>query len=508
MNFRLSLAPKIGLWLALNVAFLAAIAVGVLFFSGGLSGWIERAVGDRLRTVADVLLAEMNQENAAGRARLLEGYSADYGLTFLVFNNDGTQVAGPPTVLPAEVAELLQPPREGPPPRRENGIPRPRREEMEGGAGGAPDGPPPELRPQGRPPAGRAAQPGRRRDGRIVSRAGEPAVWWMGVRGPVSVRGGGPVHPGTLFAVSESLLSFGALLDLRPMLLAVGAAMAVSVLFWLPLVVGITRDLRALAAATGRIAEGRFDTRVPAKRGDEIGRLGDSVNVMAGRLQALVDGQKKFLADVAHELGSPLGRLQLGTQILAERVPAELRDRVEDVREEVEQMSVLVGELLEFTKADLAGETVAMEAVRLVEVVELAVAREGRSERIKIVIDPGIEVVANGRLLGRAVGNVVRNALRHGGEQVNITIESRRTKDGRVALTVVDDGPGVPAEALARLGEPFFRPDAARQRETGGTGLGLSIVRTAVEAMGGDVRFRNRTPRGFEVELRLQTGAD
>jgi two-component system sensor histidine kinase CpxA len=72
-----------------------------------------------------------------------------------------------------------------------------------------------------------------------------------------------------------------------------------------------------------------------------------------------------------------------------------------------------------------------------------------------------------------------------------------------VSVTVEDDGPGVPPEALARLGEPFYRPETARTRETGGAGLGLAIVRSSITACGGEVHFSNRLPRGFRVELRL-----
>ncbi len=499
MKLRLTLAAKIGLWLILNLVLLGGVALGVLISTGGLNGWIERTAGDRFRGVADVLMAELNQEDAAGRERLLEGYAADYGLTFAVYYNDGTQVAGPTRELPEIVARQMRPPpAENRPPRRDGNPPPPRQ-----GDGLRP--PPPQAAPPPRPAANRGEVLGR--DGRILVRTDDPAEWWMGARVPVTVRPGGPPRPGTLFASSESALSFGALFDLRPILWAVGIVVIVSVVFWLPLVVGITRALRALQVATGRIAEGKFDTRVPATRGDEIGRLGESVNVMAARLQMLVDGQKKFLADVAHELGSPIGRLQLGTHILEERVPAEMRSQVEDVREEVEQMGALVGELLDFTQADLGGEAVAMEAVRLAEVVRCVVAREAREMDVRVAVAEDLDVCANLRLLERALANLVRNAKRHGGPDVRLEITAQLAADHGVELILADDGPGVPPAALEHLGEPFYRPDAARQRETGGTGLGLSIVRTVIAAMGGNVRFRNRSPHGFEVVIELRTEA-
>src|SRR5205814_8927267 len=125
------------------------------------------------------------------------------------------------------------------------------------------------------------------------------------VRMPPLERDGRP-FPVSLVAHGASALAMMRLLDLKPWLIFAGAVFVVSLLFWLPLVHSITRALRRLSTATEKIAEGRFDTRVPAQRRDELGQLGHSVNRMAERLDHLVNGQKKFLGDVAHELCSPL----------------------------------------------------------------------------------------------------------------------------------------------------------------------------------------------------------
>ena len=100
------------------------------------------------------------------------------------------------------------------------------------------------------------------------------------------------------------------------------------------------------------------------------------------------------------------------------------------------------------------------------------------------------------------MSNLLRNALRYAGKAGPITVQAV-VQGESVLLTVSDVGPGVPAEALPRLGEPFYRPDQARARESGGTGLGLAIVRTCVEACRGRLTLRNRQPVGFEAEIRL-----
>jgi two-component system sensor histidine kinase CpxA len=102
----------------------------------------------------------------------------------------------------------------------------------------------------------------------------------------------------------------------------------------------------------------------------------------------------------------------------------------------------------------------------------------------------------------RSLGNVLRNAIRYAGECGPITI-SAHLNDGKVSIVVADRGPGIPEAELEEVFKPFYRPEYARQRETGGVGLGLAIVRTSIEACGGTVRCRNRADKGLEVEIQL-----
>jgi two-component system sensor histidine kinase CpxA len=304
-----------------------------------------------------------------------------------------------------------------------------------------------------------------------------------------------------LVVMADSPWAFASLLNLRPILVAVAVVLVASILFWLPLVLRMTRTLRELMQATVAIAEGRFGTRVQTKRRDEIGVLGHSINRMAGRLDVLVNGQRKFLADVAHELGSPLGRLQVATSILEERVAADLRPQVQDVSEEVEQMSELLNELLAFTKTGLQAREAKLQPVFLQDVIEQAVQREAAP--VTLDLAPDLVVRGDAKLLFKVVGNLLRNAVRYGGAEVEIAVRTRRLGRDRAQVLVSDNGPGVPPEALERLGEPFYRPDVARTRSTGGSGLGLSIVRESIAAMRGQVRFANLEPRGFAVTLEL-----
>jgi two-component system sensor histidine kinase CpxA len=257
--------------------------------------------------------------------------------------------------------------------------------------------------------------------------------------------------------------------------------------------------------ATREIAAGKFDTRVSEKRSDELGQLGRSINKMSSRLERHVDGQSRFLGDIAHELCSPIARMQMALGVLEQRSPPELAPRVEGVREELEQMASMVNELLSFSKASLTPEAITLERVALGPLINDIARREtgGSEADIGIEESSGLEVLADKNLLGRALGNLLRNAMRYAGDAGPISINAEPDGDGQIIVRVRDRGSGIPEEALPHILEPFYRPDAARNREVGGAGLGLAIVRTCAEACGGEVDCRNADP-GFEVAITLK----
>ncbi len=309
----------------------------------------------------------------------------------------------------------------------------------------------------------------------------------------------------TLLAVSDSIRGHGLFIDFLPWVEVGCAVILVSLLFWLPLVHGITRSISQITSATEEIARGRFEARVADERRDELGRLGHAINQMAGRLSGLVTGQKRFLGDIAHELCSPIARIQLALGILEQRVNDPDKVYLEDLRDEVQQMTNLVNELLSFSKASLEPAAVKLRAVNVSEIVSLAVRRESTpSAQINLEIPPELTVRADPDLLQRSVANLIRNAIRYAGEGGPITIAARAQPEGFVEIVVSDCGPGVPEESLAQLFDPFYRPELARARETGGVGLGLSIVKTCIESCQGSVTCHNRVPKGLAVTINLR----
>jgi two-component system sensor histidine kinase CpxA len=328
--------------------------------------------------------------------------------------------------------------------------------------------------------------------------------YWVSMRTFIPPVGAeGRPSRGVLVIASPSLLTNPFFFQLGPWLLIGFVALLVSLLCWLPLVRGLTGAIEQMTQATAKIAEGGFDTQVVVKRHDELGLLGASINRMAARLGAFTHGQKRFLGDVAHELRSPLGRMQLALGILERKVDEGGADYVKDIADDVKVMSGLTDGLLEFAKAEMRQETVTLSPINVSDIVWRAVKAEGRpGVEVSVDVDPLVMVHAETECLFRAVSNVIRNAIRYAGDEGPIVVGAHRLR-GEINLTVSDKGPGVPQEAVDQIFEPFYRLEYARDRESGGAGLGLAIVKSCIEACGGRVSCRNREPQGLEVSLVL-----
>jgi two-component system sensor histidine kinase CpxA len=337
----------------------------------------------------------------------------------------------------------------------------------------------------------------------FLIRTRAPTRYWVGVRVPIRDESAARPGHGTLVWVSASFWTNPFFFDYKPWLAVAVAVILVSVICWLPLIRGLTHSISQLTAATGSIAEGRLDTRLSVRRRDELGRLSEAINRMAERLSGFVHGQRRFLSDVAHELCSPIARIQVSLGILDQRAQEDQKKYVEGVQEEVEHMSGLVNELLLLSRAQINAAATPLTPVKLADTVRRVLEREASDKTsIETHLEEQTEVMAHPEYLFRSLANVVRNAVRYAGDFGPILI-SAHEKAGVVSITIADTGPGIPEAELEGVFKPFYRPEFARQRETGGVGLGLAIVRTCIEACGGTVQCRNRSPKGLEVEIRL-----
>ncbi len=477
MNLRFPLFAKILLWFFLNLLLLGA-GFYLFFrvqFHVGLDALLTGPAGERIEALASIIYDEFLAAAESDRNDVLQYFGSSYGMQVMLVRLDGGVIAGQGPALPEEVRARLG--SFAPPPRFR----------------GAPDAPP-RLEP---PPDGpRHSRP------KFMVHTSEPAGYWVGLRLPPLDQSRPALHP-VLLLYSPTLSGGGLFIDVKPWLLAGFGAVLLSVLFWLPLIRGITRSIKQLTDATGRIAEGHFDVRVDERRRDELGRLGAEINSMAARLDGFVTGQKRFLGDVAHELCSPLARMQMALGILEQNARDASQDYTKDVREEVQEMSSLVNELLSFSKASLHNKAIQLLRVPLGELARRVAAREGGGEKVRVEIPDDLFALAEPDLLARALANLVRNALRYAGDAGPILIAAAAVEE-EVAVSVSDSGPGVPEDALQKIFDPFYRLEASRSRETGGVGLGLAIVKTCVEACQGAVTATNRQPSGLQVTLRLK----
>jgi two-component system sensor histidine kinase CpxA len=339
-------------------------------------------------------------------------------------------------------------------------------------------------------------------DKRILVHSEKPDKFWFVARLPVMAKSGWPI-PGAIIASPNSMWQTGLLIDFSYVAFVALVVVALSLLFWCPLIYQITKALSDVTAATKSIAEGDFAARVTTKRRDEIGRLADAVNAMAERLETFITRQRRLLGDISHELVSPIARLQMALELLSVSIPAEKASLVEDINEEVVEMTNLVNELLAYSKAGVKGPDIELLEVNLKELFDKLVDRLDQQKIIDCDVPEDVTVLADPILIERSFANILRNSIRYAGDCGPISVRVP-VISSHVAIVISDKGPGVSEEALKYLAEPFYRPEFSRSRDTGGVGLGLAIVKTCVEACGGSLSFRNRLSGGFEVEVRLK----
>lgn len=276
----------------------------------------------------------------------------------------------------------------------------------------------------------------------------------------------------------------------------------------LPLIVGLAglggymlarralKPIDQLAADARRITADRLHERLSvANKHDEIGRLAAVVNDTFARLESSFDQLRRFTADASHELRTPLSVIRgIGELGLGEtRTPAEYKDAIGSMLEEVDRLTRLVETLLQLSRGDAGTIRLSLQSCDLSDLARdvassMAILAEERRQQLRVDAPEPVLVQADRLVLRDAVTNLVDNAIKYGpqGSPIDITVRADTTD---AALTVADQGPGVPAEHRARIFDRFYRVDEGRSRGLGGTGLGLAIARWAVEANGGRIAF-------------------
>jgi signal transduction histidine kinase len=266
----------------------------------------------------------------------------------------------------------------------------------------------------------------------------------------------------------------------------------------------LLRPLDDIRAGAQRFGGGDFGQPIPVRRRDELGDLAADVNTMASSIHQMLEAKRALLLAISHELRSPITRARLNTELLpddggdiAARRAALLRD--------LQEMAGLVSDLLESERLGQGHAALHLEPTDPAALAREAVAAfEGNGEHAVAAVQLDIAASLPLLQLDRArmrllLRNLLDNALRHGAGTVPPVLRLEMEAGG-VAFSVRDHGPGVQDAALQRLAEPFFRPDAARERATGGVGLGLYLCKLVALAHGGSFALRNAHP-GLQVRV-------
>lgn len=303
-----------------------------------------------------------------------------------------------------------------------------------------------------------------------------------------------------LIAVFLLLALLGSAILYAALSIGGGMAWAAPVLLLLTLALGfgavrhLLRPLQALAQGAEAFGRGELNHRIRLRHHDELGDLAQRFNQMAADIQAMLDGKRALLLAISHELRSPLTRARLNAELVDEG-PARAA-----LLDDLAQMRDLITALLESERLGAGHSALRVESIDLN---SLLVASFGGGA-IELVLAPELPLLALDPMrMQLLLSNLVDNAERHNdAARGPVRIVTARTAEG-VRLVVRDQGPGVEAAQLARLGEPFYRPDAARTRSDGGVGLGLSLCKLIAAAHRAPLRLRNAEP-GLEASLELR----
>lgn len=281
----------------------------------------------------------------------------------------------------------------------------------------------------------------------------------------------------------------------------------------------LTSPVQKLRAATQELAGGNLSVRVlptMGKRRDELASLAADFDLMAEKIEALINSQRRLLGDISHELRSPLARLNVALELARQRAGADATSALERIQKEAENLNEMIGQLLALTRLESGAEgfrKMPFDLVGLIGAITTDAQFEAasRNRTVRLKTSGHCTIVGNEALLRRAIENVIRNGVQYTAEgtEVEVALKCERSgpesgpAPGNVVITVRDHGAGVPENALVEIFRPFYRVDDARDREAGGVGLGLAIADRAVRLHGGSVEAANEPTGGLVVTIKL-----
>ncbi len=307
------------------------------------------------------------------------------------------------------------------------------------------------------------------------------------------------------------------LADLRAYwLLSTAIALLLSGLVGLLLSRAVARPVQRLTVAAQAVAGGQLDHKVPVGSKDEIGQLSRAFNEMTDRLCVARQAQVDFVANVSHELRTPLTSVKGMVETLRDGAADDPEVRgsfLATVEEETDRLIRLVNDLLLLSRADSDALHLERGAVDLAGLADVAIRRlaslaQAREVTLQVEADPGLPAAwVDPDRAGQVFINLLDNAIKYSRPGSTVTVGLASDGDGWLRVQVRDQGIGIRAQDLARVGERFYRTDKARSRAEGGSGLGLSIAQALVQAHGGKLWVESQEGKGTTVNFSLPTQA-
>lgn len=270
------------------------------------------------------------------------------------------------------------------------------------------------------------------------------------------------------------------------------------------------QPIRALAGGAGMLAEGRFEVRLPASRSDELGELARHFNTLAQRLGSAENARRQWVADTSHELRTPLAVLRAQLEAIQDGVRSAGPDTVDAMLRQVLALNKLIDELYALARADVGALEVKPERLDLWQLArDQARAFEARLQAAGLALDicpapaaAPAPVLADPDRMRQVLDNLFENSLRYTAAGGRVAL-SGAVRDGQLQLQLDDSAPGVPGEALAQLGQRFYRVDASRSRAHGGAGLGLALCRRLLDAQGAALDFAHSPLGGLRATITI-----
>jgi signal transduction histidine kinase len=327
-----------------------------------------------------------------------------------------------------------------------------------------------------------------------------PTVW-LQLAGLAALSVGVPLT--AVLASGWVMFHMGA--DRKILAVAAGSA-AAAVIAALVLARAIAQSIRRVSDASAELASGDLSARAPVSGPNEITQLASAFNMMAASIEQLFDARRELVAWASHDLRTPLASIQAMIEALEDGL-ADPADYLPTLRDQVRTLSRLVDDLFELARIDSGALSFELEETSVAAVVEsaLRLARPEASNRnVELLAYLDSEATANVEpdKIQRVLSNLLTNALRHTPSDGSVAVHlEQRPED--ILIRVEDTGSGLPAEALGRMFERFWRADRARPAD--GAGLGLAIARGLVEAHGGHIWAENRVQGGARISFTLPT---